>query len=220
MRRLKLSPSIIEAFRKARLYDNPVEEIISLLTGEYKPNKHTSLGTAYHSIIQHGESVGTWDDGLFNVYEAEFSALWAFEPKAVEAALAFRDKYRMVHEVKASLEFETRGRTIVSPMRVDGIQGALIHEIKTKTGQAPDYESYLASVQWRMYLSALPNANRVLYTVFELKPNKKDERIIGLKEVHQYAFQRCKSDDSYIHENVNELLHFCELHGLLGHLEA
>lgn len=220
MQRIKLSPSTLEAFRKGRLFDNPPDEIAQLWTGEFKGNEHTSRGSAYHAIIEHGEGVGRWEDGHLHVFEHDLGVEWIFTPEAVQAALQFRERYKMVHEVKGSLTFEAGGYEVFCPFRVDGVHGLLIHEVKTKVGQTPDYETYMDSLQWRLYLEGFKDAIGVIYTVFELKLSKKNENLVDIKDVHQFVFYREPNLLWAVQNEVYELLNFCAVHGLLNYLQT
>lgn len=223
MPRLKLSPSAIESFRKGRLFNRTNEELIEGLTGEFRGNDYTSIGSAFGSVLQFGETVGNWDDEetLFEVYEGEQSKLWAFDAAAMEAAHAFRQFYKpLSYEVRGELEYESLGHQVYSPLRVDAVQGATIHEFKTTTSShTPSFEDFERSVQWRAYLLAFPNAQRVIYTVFHFKRSKADERFVGLKALHQFAFSRCEGLLDYLKIETAELARFAHTHNLIEQLQ-
>jgi hypothetical protein len=223
MARLKISPSVLEAFRKGRLFDRSDAELVEQLTGEFKGNEATSLGSAFHSIIEHGDTVGNWELGtphgaILHVYEPELSALWAFTYEAVEAAWRFRSAYpAMAHEVRGELETECRGHVIHSPLRVDGVHGARIHEVKTTCSNfTPSWEVFERSAQWRIYLLAFPQAQKVVYTVFQLKRDRKDERLVHFKECHQFAYTRENGMAEYVAREMYELVCFAEARGLIS----
>lgn len=222
MPRLKLSPSAIESFRKGRLFDRTNEQLIEGLVGEFEGNEHTSIGTAFGSILQHGDSVGAWNEGALEVYEAELSKLWAFDSEAVEAGLAFRQHYRpLSYEVRGSIEYEALGYRIFGPLRVDAVQGSCIHEFKTTTSSyQPSFEDFERSVQWRAYLLAFPNAQQVIYTVFHLSRQKADSRLIRLKGLHQFGFRRDTQMHEYLHSQTVELVRFAETHNLIERLST
>jgi hypothetical protein len=220
MARVKLSPSTIEAFRKGRLYERSDAELIDQITGEFKPNAPVSIGSAFGSLLEKGEAVGKWSEGVLQVYEPEFSALWDLDTQLVELALAHRAAYRgMAYEVRAQVELECMGYTVVCPMRVDGLRGLCVHEFKTTAGNAA-YEDFERSVQWRLYLMAFPDAAKAVYSVFQVGRTKADPRLVTLKGFRQFAFERDTNLAQYVHEQVFEVLHFLSIRGLIQYIEV
>jgi hypothetical protein len=57
-----------------------------------------------------------------------------------------------------------------------------------------------------------------VYTVFQLKRDRKDERLVHFKECHQFAYTRENGMAEYVAQELFELVSFAEARNLMGHL--
>lgn len=222
MQRVSISPSLLENWRWHRDSDRDDDTPFLERLGGFVETEAMQLGTAFHSIIEHGLGAGEYDGQWFCVDG------WQFAPEAVELALAYREAYpNIIHEVRGYLR--TRVATsqgeydVRSSLRVDGIDGLTIHEVKTTASTYPvSIEDYLPSVQWQMYLLAFPHAQRVIYTKFQLTRKRiKAEATnkITKAEAHQFEFVRDSSMESTVSSTMSEFLDFLERRDLLHLLD-
>jgi hypothetical protein len=67
-----------------------------------------------------------------------------------------------------------------------------------------------------MYLLAFPYAQQVVYSIFQLKRDKKDERLVHFKACHQFAYTRENGMAEYVVQELYELIAFTEARGLIN----
>lgn len=214
MREVSISPSLLDSFLFHLRSEQEDERFIERLQG-FKNTEAMAIGTAFHAIIEHGADVGRplSNGGL----EVEG---WEFDAPAVDAALAFRAAYpSMRHEVWGQLTTQLQNYRVESRLRVDGLHGLMVHEVKTTTSTyAVSIEDYVGAVQWRMYLLAFPHAAGVVYTKFRLKRVKETPRIKDA-ETHQFWLERHKGMENFVTVAMSELLDFMERRDLLHLLD-
>jgi hypothetical protein len=172
MKRLKISPSLLEQYRivRAGMYNTTVQTLFDYIKKEYKPNEATSRGTAYHRLIEEGGHKFQVPSG-YEVYEKELNRTWKFTDAAALPALQAHETYKdMVREAWGSYETKVNGVDIFMRCRYDGLEGLDIHEFKTSKN-AQKYSDFYGSMQWRCYLLSLPDAQRIHYTCFQLGTN-------------------------------------------------
>lgn len=142
----------IEAFRRYLTngdndyYEITEQSVIDSVTGEFKGNEQTRIGTAFHGIVQHGEQFGS---PIENCYEFDidgYSVRLSHEQRKI--ALAYRNEHpNAYHEFRSYKDY---GRAIVTGC-ADMIDGVEIRDIKTKYS-TPSDSDYINSCQWRYYL--------------------------------------------------------------------
>jgi hypothetical protein len=168
------------------LYNNPDNEtsydteksFIESLTGEFKGNDKTVIGTAFHRIVERGESVCRIDvkkglspfdpdDVRVSVDAAEGRTV-VFNERQFDAAIQYRDRLRAaLHEVPARRTFPTRYGDLTVFGTADLLHGIFIHDIKTRFSSGTQ-QQYVDSYQWRFYLS-LFEMNNFVYDIFEFR---------------------------------------------------
>lgn len=190
MRPLSVSPSIVASYEYWRSVDDEerarekLDELIAQIKGEpFEPTDAILLGRAWHEAL---ERVGgaQMSDRTFEVDGYTFDT----------------DSLRVVTDKQpAELIRELRGELhlpeidVVMKLRVDGIRGTEVHEIKTTS--RIDLERYMGSLQWQCYLLAF-HAMVVVYHLCKLKKDRKTG-IYSLAEYvpfRQFAYQGMRDD--------------------------
>jgi hypothetical protein len=175
--------TLLESFRRM-LYANPdsetqydtEESFLNTLCGRFTGNDKTAVGTAFHAIVERGESVcdvkrspglSEFDPETVRcTVSIEGNRRVAFNGRQMDAALDYRDELRgAFHEVPARKIFPTRYEDIEVSGTADVLHGIYIRDIKTRFSQMKT-QDYRDSLQWRMYLSLFEMAN-FAYDVFE-----------------------------------------------------
>jgi hypothetical protein len=174
----------LESFRRM-LYNNPDNEtaydteksFLESLKGEFKGNDMTVIGTAFHSIVERGETVCdiTASKGLspFDPDDVRVSVevdgkTVVFNQQQFDVAIAYRDRMRgALHEVPARRTFTTRHGDITVFGTADLLHGIYIRDIKTRFSRCVQ-QDYIDSYQWRFYLS-LFEMRHFVYDVFEFR---------------------------------------------------
>lgn len=200
---IKISPSLLEQFRlvRAGLYNLGTDSLIEYITGEYKPNEATSRGLAYHRMLEEGTEK-FWTGERYEVHEKELNRTWTFTKEAVHPIVNVRGLYAsMVHEVWGHYVAQVNGITVQMNQRYDGLLGYDIHEFKT-SGRSKKYSDYYDSLQWRCYMLALPDVERVHYHHFYLNPTN-----TWCKPEH-YTFQRDETVEAFVMEHLGTLVHW------------
>lgn len=135
------------------------ESLIQTLSGEFKGNDKTKIGSAFHKLIE----------GDYTKQGAMYLAddiLFLKEQAA--PALRFRKEHPvMIHEVPLYKVYETSYFPIQVSGRVDGLDGTQIHDHKCKFSYVK-WQEYTDSVQWKVYLDIM-GTDTFLYNVFEVR---------------------------------------------------
>lgn len=210
----------IEAFRRyiqQSEYDNfeiTEQSVIDSITGEFKGNEYSRIGTAFHSIIETGHPKCTKaapGERKFTAYGREqtepvpegrtFSIDGydiTLDTAQCKVALDYRSTHPgAFHEVRL---FKHYGDVIVTG-QADMIEGTEIHDIKTKYS-AIRPSDYINSCQWRFYFD-LFNADVFHFDLFQfhgynLEKHGYDVRGLLLEQKHPsitcYRYERMQED--------------------------
>lgn len=172
----RISVTTLEKFRRfidgVSSFDTE-ESLIESLKGLFKGNDKTDFGGAYHKVVE-----GEYQDYSGNIFVVDSNKKeYVFNPSQAAPALIFRRNHpSMVHEMDVRKIYNTAYGSIQVTGRIDGIEGAIVRDIKTRFRQMDDGE-YRDSFQWRFYLEIL-DTDIFFYDVFEIKgferlPDKK-----------------------------------------------
>ncbi len=160
----------LEQFRRLICGDYPwltEKSVIDSITGEFQGNALTTIGTAFHGIVQMGNTgaeippveVKYGERGKIEVepkpYGYSFPTVTGaieydviFDRDQTDIALSYRDEFRdAFHEIR---EYKDYGDAIVTGC-ADMIHGNSIRDIKTKFSPV-NCNDYINSAQWRYYL--------------------------------------------------------------------
>lgn len=128
------------------------QSVIDTLTGEFKGNEYTYIGTAFHKIVE-GDT-----DGCKKLIRTETELAGRefnidghnvkLDLNQCKIALSYRDSFpNAFHEIREYMDF---GNIIVTGC-ADIINGFEIRDIKTKYSPIKD-QDYTDSCQWRFYM--------------------------------------------------------------------
>lgn len=164
----------IEAFRRYitngehDYYEITEQSVIDTLTGKFKGNELTRIGTAFHSIVETGQPsfAGPMDGCLIDVDSHGVK----FDSKQLQVALDYRNEHPgAFHEIR---QYKDYGRAIVTGC-ADMVDGIELRDIKTKYS-APSDKDYTDSCQWRFYLDIF-NADVFHFDLFVFDGYKKEK---------------------------------------------
>jgi hypothetical protein len=166
----RISVTTLEKFRR---YINEVSSfdteasLIESLKGMFKGNDKTKFGQAYHKIIE-GDFHKVNDEIKVKCFEKKILDEFIFTPAQAVPALAYRISHpALTHEMSVCKEYETLHGIIQVTGRVDGIEGMIIRDVKTRF-KSLDVEEYIESSQWKFYLDML-ESDIFFYDVFEIQ---------------------------------------------------
>jgi len=162
----------LEQFRRLICGDYPwltEKSVIDSITGEFQGNALTTIGTAFHGIVQMGNTgaeippveIKYGDRGKIEIevepkpYGYSFPIVTGaieydviFDRDQTDVAMAYRNEFRdAFHEIR---EYKDYGDAIVTGC-ADMIHGNSIRDIKTKFSPV-NCNDYINSAQWRYYL--------------------------------------------------------------------
>lgn len=184
---VRISVTTLEKFRRYLREESSFdseESLIESIKGLFAGNDKTKFGHAYHSIIE----------GNFTI-EGDLIVAGDFKFNKAQAApaLKYRDEHPlMIHEMNVSKVFHTGFGPIQVVGRIDGIEGMIVNDSKTKF-RAPSVEEYLDSSQWRYYLDML-ELNEFYFNLFEVK---------GFDQLPQYPPFQFSDIEIVAHEPIH-----------------
>lgn len=170
----------IEKFRRYieehSLYDTE-QSVIDSITGAFKGNSYTYIGTAFHRIIE-----GDYRD----VTKVENGRCFIVDGNKVMFDIAqykigcnhAKELVNPFHEIR---EYQQFGEVIVTG-QADVIEGFNIRDTKTKFSPVSD-KDYTDSIQWKLYLELFASET-FLYDIFVFDGYDKDKHgtdVRGLK---------------------------------------
>lgn len=172
----RISITTLETYRKFLAGDEWTnqEAMIQAITAPFEGNEYTRIGTAFHAIVELGESVVEElpEMGKFRVIADGFPII--FNDQQIALALKYKAKLPYAfHEQWISRDFQTPSMDIQVLGRVDVLNGIEVRDIKTKYS-AIKLEDYTNSAQWKFYLDLL-GLDTFFFDLFEFKGYKKDK---------------------------------------------
>lgn len=215
----------IEAFRRYLnngdhdYYEITEQSVIESISGEFKGNEYTRIGTAFHKIVQDGD-YGLPYNPETHGYDIEVDGHTVkLSMKQAHVALDYRDEHpNAYHEFRNHKDY---GRAIVTGC-ADMIDGVEIRDIKTKYSTPSDSE-YIDSCQWRYYLDIF-GADVFHFDLFVFNGYKKEKHgydVRGLELTRHtppitcYRYPEMENDNLAL---LNQFLDFCEARGLTKYL--
>jgi hypothetical protein len=204
---IKVSPSILNEFAQFKggsyeKWGKTQEDFRQYVLGEYSPNPATSRGTAVHSILEGKPGVNTL--GGVAVHEKELKTNWVFTPDVFLSVHDYGKRYaHAAHEVADTIRIELARATVYMNMRFDCLDALELHEFKTSS-KPKKYADYYDSLQWRCYMMALPDVQKVNYHVFQM-PEAVPGNIIADVKTYTFTYQREANNDATVLTWLNEL---------------
>lgn len=138
----------LEKFRRyindASSYDTE-QSVIDAVSGEFKGNSYTRIGTAFHSIVEKGLPENITKDGCDMNVDGH---VVRFNAGQVAEAVGYHFEHPgAFHEIR---RYKDYGRAVVTGC-ADLVDGLEIRDVKTKYSTPSDAD-YINSCQWRYYL--------------------------------------------------------------------
>lgn len=172
----RISITTLETYRKFLAGDEWTnqEAMIQAITAPFEGNEYTRIGSAFHAIVEQGESIVEELDemGKFRVTVEGWPVI--FNEEQIAMALKYRSKLPYAfHEEWIGRRFDTPSMPIWVHGRVDVLHGIFIRDIKTKYSPVK-FEDYAESAQWKFYLD-LMGLDTFYFDLFEFPGYKKDK---------------------------------------------
>ena len=208
----RISVTSLEKFRRFVAGASPFdteESLLDTLSGEFKGNEYTFIGTAFHNIVEQGEAAYTFGaDGIRSMVDGT-EVIMSYE----QAFTALRYRYRMpeaIYEVPVGKDYLTAAFPIHVTGRADVILGNDVRDIKTKYS-APKAEEYMESCQWRFYLEMF-NADRFVFDVFEFRGYDKSKHGTDVRGLELRPFDpiECIRYTTMQEDNQKLVSDFCD----------
>lgn len=192
------------------------QSVIDTLSGEFKGNEYTWIGTAFHKIVEEGEKA--WNNGIVETCGGNVM----MDESQKNIAIAYRNSMpEAFHEIRLNKTYRTRHGDVIISGCADIIHGNVIHDIKTKYS-APVQQEYLDSCQWRYYLDIF-EAERFVFDLFQFKKYDKSMglNVAGLdmvvfEPIPCSRYNLMEEDNKYL---LDEFMGWVNIHGLQKYLE-
>lgn len=174
--------------------------VIDSLTGAFKGNEYTFIGTAFHRIVEGNYSgIEKIENGrIFNIDGNKV----IYDTKQCNVAMTYKKSMpEAFHELREYQEMQG----VMITGSADIIDGFTIRDIKTKFSPIKDTD-YIDSCQWRFYLN-LFGADTFMFDLFEFAGYKKDKHGLDVRGLEIIPYDppiTCYRYDSM--EQDNELL--------------
>lgn len=221
----RISVTTLESYRKLLAGDEwtTQESLIADLITPFQGNEYTRIGSAFHAIVEQGESVVEElpEMGKFRVTVEGWPV--TFNEEQVAMALRYRAKLpHAFHEEWVGRVFDTPSMPIWVHGRVDVLHGIFVRDIKTKYSTIK-YDDYANSAQWKFYLD-LTGLDTFYFDLFEF-PNYKKERHgydVSSLGIRPYGAIECIRYDGMEEENkqlVCDFTDFVTRHNLIQYLK-
>lgn len=182
-------------------------------TTEWKPAM--TFGSAFHKILEVDASQ-FYDKklGSYVIQDDQMPEPVIMSQAEVDVANKYRETYpHMIHEIKGKYRTQILDYDITVNMRMDGMDGVVVHEKKT-TKQFYGVEGFERSMQWRFY--ALATECRIIqYDIFKITESKTGPRRIEHIYFQFFPYKGMKVETD---RWIIQLIHFAESKGLMEYL--
>jgi hypothetical protein len=171
---IRISPSLLGTWDnvKTGAYNTTEKTLEDYILGVFTPSSAMRRGTAYHLLLENGPERYRNEKGEYQILVD--TETFTFTEQAARPAIELHELYTGgAHEVWGRWETKVEGEDIISHMRIDLLNGAIINEFKTSS-RPKKYLDYLMSWQWKMYCLAFPDAQGVMYHNFALNTGNTD----------------------------------------------
>lgn len=222
----RISITTLESYRKMLSGKDEwttQESFIQDLKTPFQGNAYTRIGSAFHAIVEQGESVieELPDMGKFRVTVEGWPVI--FNEEQVAMALKYRSKLpHAFHEEWVGREFDTPAMPIWVNGRVDVLHGIFVRDIKTKYSKI-EYDDYAESAQWKFYLD-LTGLDTFYFDLFEFPSYKIDRHgydvsTLGIRPYGAIECIRYEGMEKENHQLVCDFTDFIVKHDLIQYLK-
>ncbi|MBX3253947.1 MAG: hypothetical protein KF862_07375 [Chitinophagaceae bacterium] len=206
----RIAATTLEKFRRCVNNASPFdteESLIDSIKGLFAGTSKTRFGGAYHKIIELGDKLLTMHEGQSGFLSDNHFFTWAQAKPAVD----YRNEHSlMVHEMEIRKMYSTSYGDFQVSGRIDGIDGRIVRDAKTKFRQVSVSE-YMHSIQWKVYLDVL-GLDVFYYDVFEVRRFKETtgSPLIYDCDIIPHDPIKCERYDNMESEIVTTLNQFLE----------
>lgn len=217
--------SNLEGFRRFRdqvieSYDTEAN-VVASIDGSFKGNEKTTIGSAFHYIIEHHKSIHANPFNLDVINEVRKIFGVTFSDAQCETALSHANAiYPFTPEVRHKKDFITKYGVLTVTGCSDVIQGNAIRDTKVKF-RSPEYLEYYNSYQWRIYLSIF-NLDAFYYDLFEVVSYKDGLDVSGLtvKQHEPFECLRYANMETDIMVLINDFMDWINFRNLWNLIET
>jgi hypothetical protein len=225
----RISVTSLEAFRRyiagVSQFDTEAN-LLDVLSGRFEGNEFTYIGSAFHSIVEHGEEAYRVADGGYVLEVDGYAVL--MDGLQVATALQYKHEYPAAfHEVSFGMDFLDGRFPLHVSGRLDLPHGDDIRDIKTKFSAPKGVndcpaEGYIDSCQWRLYLQ-MTGADRFYFDVFQFDGYDKTKHgldVRGLKltrtePIECLRYDAMEQDNRQLVDEFREYIHTKNLYNIL-----
>lgn len=199
----------LEKFRRFRdeeteTYDNE-QSVIDSLSGEFKGNELTTIGSAFHKIIEEKE---TFPSKIFSEFGVIFNS-----DQVLCGFMHAENISPFIPEVPQRKLYDTCLGKIWVTGTTDVLQGTILRDTKTKF-TPPVMQDYYRSYQWRLYLDMF-GLDRFIYDVFEFSGHDgTDVSNYELKQHEPFECLRYEKMQHDIQTLLNDFMSWIDLRNL------
>ena len=221
----RIAITTLETYRKYLAGDEwtTQQTVIDALVVPFKGNEDTRIGSAFHAIVEQGESVieELPEMGKFRVTVDGWPVI--FNDAQVAMALKYRAKLPYAfHEEWIGRQYDTPSMPIWVHGRVDVLHGIFVRDIKTKYSKVK-FDDYVESAQWKFYLD-LTGLDTFYFDLFEFPNYKIDKHGYDVSSlgIQPYGAIECIRYDGMEEENrqlVCDFTDFVVKHNLTKYLK-
>lgn len=192
---IRLSASDLDAYRRFRANeDAELADLIAHLRRETPPSEAMEAGTALHAALEIADPGAEFERMEANGYTFDMQIEGEIDMPAIR-------------ERKETREFMI-GRTLATLVgKVDAIHGQRIEDHKF-TGRF-DPERFMASMQWRVYLTIF-GANEFRWNIFEGREIAPKHYVISA--FHQLRMHRYPGMERDVEHEVAQFIEFARCH--------
>lgn len=221
----RIAITTLETYRKFLAGDEWTDQdaMIAAITTPFQGNAYTRIGSAFHAIVEQGESVieELPEMGKFRVTVDGWPVI--FNDEQIGMALRYRAKLPYAfHEEWIGREYDTPSMPIWVHGRVDVLHGIFVRDIKTKYSKVA-YDDYANSAQWKFYLD-FTGLDTFYFDLFEFPGYKIDKHgydvsSLGIKPYGAIECIRYKGMEEENRQLVCDFTDFIVKHNLTSFLK-
>ncbi len=221
----RIAITTLETYRKFLAGDEWTDQdaMIAAITTPFQGNAYTRIGSAFHAIVEQGESVieELPEMGKFRVTVDGWPVI--FNDEQIGMALRYRAKLPYAfHEEWIGREYDTPSMPIWVHGRVDVLHGIFVRDIKTKYSKVA-YDDYANSAQWKFYLD-FTGLDTFYFDLFEFPGYKIDKHgydvsSLGIKPYGAIECIRYNGMDEENRQLVCDFTDFIVKHNLTSFLK-
>lgn len=225
-----ISVSKVEAFHKwvARQTEdneafNNEESFLATLMGKFVQIDHAKYGECFHAIVE-----GTATHEIYRPNEPDPDGTWGgWKYKEViipdsqgRHAVDYRNAHPyMTKELPVSKLYHLRDCDLIITGRIDGLEGNVLRDTKTKYSNPDIMEDYIQSIQWKFYLDIMA-MDTLMFDIFQVSGFKSiaDCLTAKIKPWEPLPVKRYPTMTQDITEAMEDLMEYLRFKNLLEYV--